>query len=209
MKISDKGIELIKQFEGCRLTAYKDAAGVLTIGYGHTKNVTVGMKITQAQADAFLRQDLTTAEKAVNKYKYNYNANQFDALVSFTYNCGSGNLKKITDSGKRTLEQISARLPNYNKAAGKVLAGLVKRRAAEKALFDSPVVVQNTDEKYYPKCAGNAISIADALAEIGVDSTFNNRKKIAAVNGISSYTGTAAQNVKLLSLLKAGELIAV
>jgi len=139
MKISQNGLDLIKKYEGCRLKAYKDSVGILTIGYGHTKGVEAGQTITQAQADAFLKQDVSTAEKAVNKYAYIYNQNQFDALVSFTFNCGSANLKKITNNGARTLEQISARLPQYNKAGGKVLAGLTKRRAEEKALFDAPV----------------------------------------------------------------------
>lgn len=134
MKISETGLNLIKQFEGCHLTAYKDPVGILTIGYGHTKGVKAGQKITQAQADEYLKQDVAGAEKAVNSYdsKYHFNQNQFDALVSFTFNCGSGNLKTITANGTRTLAQISARLPNYNKAGGKVLAGLTRRRAAEK-----------------------------------------------------------------------------
>lgn len=141
LKISDGGIALIKKFEGCRLTAYQDAVGVWTIGYGHTSGVKRGQTITQAQADSYLRADCGTAEKAVNGYdsKYHWNQNQFDALVSFTFNCGSGNLKKLTDSGKRTAAEISAKLPLYCNAGGKKLAGLVTRRNAEKALFDTPV----------------------------------------------------------------------
>jgi len=210
MKISELGLNLIKQFEGCRLTAYKDSVGVLTIGYGHTKGVKAGQKITQAEADEYLKQDVVTAERAVNKYKYNYNQNQFDALVSFTFNCGSGNLKKITDNGNRTLAQISARILNYNKAGGKVLAGLTRRRAAEKALFDTPVKEQgktNSGAAYYKKYTGNSTSLVDALTSIGVDSSFNNRKKIAKANSITNYSGTAAQNTKLLELLKNGKLI--
>lgn len=211
MKISELGLNLIKQFEGCRLTAYKDSVGVLTIGYGHTKGVKAGQKITQAEADEYLKQDVVTAERAVNKYKYNYNQNQFDALVSFTFNCGSGNLKKITDNGNRTLAQISARIPNYNKAGGKVLAGLTRRRAAEKALFDTPAKESGQTNNgaavaYYKKYAGDSMSLVDALTSIGVDSSFNNRKKIAKANNISNYSGTAAQNTKLLELLKNGKL---
>lgn len=137
MKISDNGLNLIKRFEGCHLTAYKDPVGIPTIGYGHIKGVKLGMKITQAQADAYLKQDVVTAEKAVGKYSYPYTQDQFDALVSFTYNCGAGNLAKLTNNGTRTLAQISARIPAYNKANGKELRGLVNRRAAEKALFDT------------------------------------------------------------------------
>ena len=210
MKISETGLNLIKQFEGCHLTAYKDPVGIPTIGYGHTNGVKLGQKITQAQADEYLRQDVASAEKAVSKYKYNYNQNQFDALVSFTYNCGSGNLKQITNNGNRTLEQISARLPNYNKASGKVLAGLTRRRAAEKKLFDTPVKASSSAavaQSYYKKYTGKSTSLVDALASIGVDYYFTNRKKIAKANGITNYSGTAQQNTKLLELLKSGKLI--
>lgn len=209
MNISQTGLNLIKQFEGCHLTAYKDPVGVLTIGYGHTKGVKAGQKITQAQADAYLKQDVASAEKAVSKYKYNYNQNQFDALVSFTFNCGSGNLKQITNNGNRTLAQISARIPNYNKADGKVLAGLTRRRAAEKKLFDTPVKANSgaVVAQYYKKYTGKSTSIVDALASIGVDSSFSNRKKIAKANNITNYSGTAQQNTKLLDLLKSGKLI--
>lgn len=210
MKISETGLNLIKQFEGCHLTTYKDPKGVLTIGYGHTKGVKLGQKITLAQADEYLRQDVASAEKAVSKYKYNYNINQFSALVSFTYNCGAKNLKKITNSGTRTLAQISARLPNYNKADGKELAGLVRRRAAEKKLFDSPVKTSSSEvaaQLYYKKYTGKSTSLVDALMSNGIDSSFSNRKKIARANSISNYSGTAAQNTKLLELLKSGKLI--
>ena len=208
MKISETGLNLIKQFEGCHLTAYKDPEGIPTIGYGHTKDVKLGQKITLAQADEYLRQDVASAEKAVSKYKYDYNINQFSALVSFTYNCGAKNLKKITNSGTRTLAQISARLPNYNKADGKVLLGLVRRRAAEKRLFDTPVKTSSSKaQSYYKKYTGKSASIVNALASIGVDSSFSNRKKIAKANNITNYSGTAQQNIKLLELLKSGKLI--
>ena len=210
MKISETGLNLIKQFEGCHLTAYKDPVGVLTIGYGHTKGVKAGQKITQAQANDYLKQDVASAEKAVSKYKYSYNQNQFDALVSFTFNCGAGNLKQITNNGTRTLAQVSARIPNYNKAGGKVLAGLIRRRAAEKKLFDTPVKANSgavAAMSYYKKYTGKSTSLVDALASIGVDSSFSNRKKIAKANNITNYSGTAQQNTKLLDLLKSGKLI--
>lgn len=183
MQISVNGLNLIKRFEGCRLTAYKDPVGILTIGYGHTKNVKVGQKITQAQADEYLRADVSTAEKAVNALPYNLNPNQFDALVSFTFNCGTGNLKKLTDSNKRTLAQISARIPNYNRAGGKVLPGLTRRRAAEKALFDAPyvgIVVStptNSEEDYNMKeikksSKGKAVKVWQAVLGIDIDGSF-------------------------------------
>lgn len=141
LSISNNGLSLIKRFEGCRLTAYQDSIGIWTIGYGHTSGVSKGQTITQVQADRYLKADCANAEKAVNKYhsKYHWNQNQFDALVSFTFNCGSGNLKKLLNNGQRTIAQISAKIPAYNKAGGKVLRGLVNRRAAEKELFDRPI----------------------------------------------------------------------
>ena len=137
MKTSQRGINLIKQFEGVRLTAYKCPAGVYTIGYGHTRGVQRGMKITEEEASAFLAADLRNSEKAVERYDsiYHWNQNEFDALVSFTFNCGATNLRALLRNGRRNRSQIAATLPLYRKAGGKVLKGLERRRAAEKALF--------------------------------------------------------------------------
>lgn len=143
LSISNNGLALIKKFEGCRLTAYKAVSSekYWTIGWGHYgSDVKQGQTITQEQADAFLKADCASAEKAVNSYsKYNWNQNQFDALVSFTFNCGSGNLKTLLNNGQRTIAEISAKITAYNKAGGKVLQGLVNRRIAEKELFDKPI----------------------------------------------------------------------
>lgn len=134
MKTSQNGIDLIKKHEGCHLTAYKCPAGAWTIGYGHTAGVKEGMKITQQQAEEFLKQDLEKYEKYVFVYvKHPLNQNQFDALVSFVFNCGAGNLKTLASS--RTLEQIADAILLYNKGGGVVLQGLVKRRKEEQALF--------------------------------------------------------------------------
>lgn len=140
--ISAAGIALIKRFEGCRLTAYKCSAGVCTIGYGHTSGVHSGQVITQAQADALLRKDLEKFERYVNSTAYvpitaQLNENQFAALVSFAFNCGQGNLKRLC-AGRNTV-QIAAAMPQYCTAAGRKLPGLVQRRAAEVALFNTPV----------------------------------------------------------------------
>ena len=137
MKTSQQGINLIKQFEGVRLTAYKCPAGVYTIGYGHTRGVQRGMKITEEEASAYLTADLRNSEKAVERYDsiYHWNQNEFDALVSFTFNCGAANLRSLLRNGRRNRSQIAATLPLYRKAGGKVLKGLERRRAAEKALF--------------------------------------------------------------------------
>ena len=135
MKTSQRGINLIKQFEGVRLTAYKCPAGVYTIGYGHTRGVKRGMKITEEEASAFLTADLLNSEKAVERYDsvYHWNQNEFDALVSFTFNCGAANLRSLLRNGRRNRAQIAETLPLYRKAGGKVLKGLERRTAAEKA----------------------------------------------------------------------------
>ena len=137
MKTSQRGINLIKQFEGVRLTAYKCPAGVYTIGYGHTRGVKRGMKITEEEASAYLTADLRNSEKAVERYDsiYHWNQNEFDALVSFTFNCGSANLRSLLRNGRRNRSQIAETLPLYRKAGGKILKGLERRRVAEKALF--------------------------------------------------------------------------
>lgn len=148
MKTSDAGLNLIKKYEGCHLTAYKCPSGVWTIGYGHTYNVKQGQTITQACADELLALDLNKYEKYVNQYDaiYHFTQNQFDALVSFTYNCGAGNLKKLVNGGQRTITEISNAIPNYNKGGGKVLQGLVKRRKEEKAMFDKDIPKKSISE---------------------------------------------------------------
>ena len=134
MEISQTGIDLIKSFEGCRLMAYLDPVGVWTIGYGTTGSmVKEGMVITQEGAEAYLRADLKRFGKAVEATGLDLTQNEYDALVSFTYNCGKGNLKRLIKD--RTLIEIGAKLTAYNRAGGKVLAGLTKRRKAEQALF--------------------------------------------------------------------------
>lgn len=225
MKTSSKGVSLIKQFEGCRLKAYKCPAGVWTIGYGHTAGVKEGDTITQETAESYLRNDLVTYEKAVMNYDgiYHFNQNQFDALVSFTYNCGAGNLKNLTQSGKRTIAQISEKLLLYNKAGGVTLLGLQRRRAAEKVLFDTPIKSDKietpiksdkTDSKYYQKYTGDSPRVDEVLSAIGANADYDmtqtrpylRRKPIATANGIKKYTGTAAQNIKIIKLAKDGKL---
>ena len=142
MKTSKNGIELIKRFEGCRLKAYKAVSSekYYTIGYGHYGyDVKQNMNITIAQAESLLAQDLLKYESVVNTHMVlhypDMNQNQFDALVSFTYNCGISNLYKLTASGVRKYKVIADKLLLYNKAGGKVLKGLVNRRNAERDLF--------------------------------------------------------------------------
>jgi len=138
MDISQVGINLIKSFEGCILHEYKDAVGVPTIGYGHTGGVGPNQKITQAQADDLLKSDLKRFVDGVNQLlKVPVNQNQFDALVSFSFNLGLSNTKDLTDLiNKGDVKGASDLFPKYCHAGGQVLAGLVTRRKAEQVLFD-------------------------------------------------------------------------
>lgn len=149
MNTGNEGIRLIKNYEGCRLTAYQCSAGVWTIGWGHTgkvdgKAVCKGMTITQAKADALLVSDLVVYENHVKALKRSFNQNEFDALVSFTYNCGQGSLQTLCKN--RSNKQIAEALLKYNKAGGKALAGLTKRRKAERELFLKPVEKGSLDK---------------------------------------------------------------
>lgn len=143
MKTSDKGIALIKEFEGCKLAAYKCPAGVWTIGIGTTKGVKSGMVITEGQAVDFLKRDLAIFEAAVNKLvKVEISQAQFDALIAFAYNVGEGALSKSTLLKKLNAgdaKGAAAEFSKWNKAGGKALAGLTRRRAAESALFLSGI----------------------------------------------------------------------
>lgn len=138
MKTGKSGINLIKECEGCYTGAYKCPAGVWTIGYGHTgkvdgKAIAYGMKITKAKAEELLKEDLRRFERHVDGFRYQWTQNQFDALVSFAFNVGS--ITQLTANGTRTIKEIALKIPAYNKAGGKVLAGLTKRRKMEQELF--------------------------------------------------------------------------
>lgn len=140
MHLSSCGVELIARYEGCRLYAYKCAAGVWTIGYGHTAGVKEGDLLeSEAEAKKLLIQDLEKYAGYVNHcikkglISFRLNQNQFDALTSFAYNCGNGSLQKLVSG--RDAETIAEKLLQYNKGGGKVLAGLTRRREEERALF--------------------------------------------------------------------------
>ena len=144
MQISDKGIALIKQFEGCKLTAYQDSFGVWTIGYGWTKPVDgkpirAGMTIKQETAERLLKTGLVSYESDVFRLvKVSLTQGQFDALVSFTYNLGARSLSTSTLLRKLNAGDYAGAADEFlrwNKAGGKVLNGLTRRREAERALF--------------------------------------------------------------------------
>lgn len=138
-KTNKAGVELIKKFEGLRLTAYQDSVGVWTIGYGHTRTAREGMKITEPEAEALLRDDLADAESDVSRMvSVPLNDNQFAALVSFVFNLGGNNfafstLRKMLNKG--LYEGAGKQFARWNKAGGKVLPGLSRRRDAERELF--------------------------------------------------------------------------
>lgn len=144
MQTSDKGISLIKQFEGCKLTAYQDSVGVWTIGYGWTqpvdgKLVRAGMAIKHETAERLLKAGLVSYENDVSRLvKVGLTQGQFDALVSFTYNLGARSLSTSTLLRKLNAGDYAGAADEFlhwNKAGGKVLNGLTRRREAERALF--------------------------------------------------------------------------
>jgi lysozyme len=140
MKLGKQGIELIKSFEGCKLKVYLDAVGLPTIGYGHLiKPGESFTKITQKEAEDLLKSDAQIFVDGVNKLlEVNVTQNQFDALVSIAFNIGLGNLKsstllRLVNAGD--YKGAADQFPRWNKAGGKVLNGLTKRRNAERDLF--------------------------------------------------------------------------
>ncbi|MCU3058351.1 lysozyme [Enterobacter hormaechei subsp. steigerwaltii] len=144
MQTSEKGIALIKEFEGCKLTAYQDSVGVWTIGYGWTqpvdgKPIRAGMTIKQETAERLLKTGLVSYESDVSRLvKIGLTQGQFDALVSFTYNLGSRSLSTSTLLRKLNAGDYAGAADEFlrwNKAGGKVLNGLTRRREAERALF--------------------------------------------------------------------------
>ena len=141
MNISDKGIELNKNFEGCELHAYKDNVGVLTIGYGHTgSDVAEGQTVTEEEAEEILRKDLTKFEDYVKNYvECELNQEQFDALVAWTFNLGPGNLKSSTllkRLNENDYDDVPNQIRRWNRAGGEVVSGLVRRRNSEAHLFE-------------------------------------------------------------------------
>ena len=162
--VGKAGLELVKEFEGCSLKAYKDIVGVWTIGYGHTgsvdgKKIASGMTITNTKADALLTADLQQHANYVDNKTFfpvteKLNDYQRDALISFCFNVGPGNLKKLC--ANRTISEIGNHITDYDHAGGKVVAGLTRRRKAEQKLFLTKVATHKynytgTPAKKYTK----------------------------------------------------------
>lgn len=144
MKINQEGLDLIKRNEGCRLTAYKDVIGILTIGYGHTgAEAKEGVTITQAQADNLLKADLSKFETGITDLmEVPINENQFSALVSLAFNIGLGALSKsglLNKLNNGDYKGCADSFPRWNKAGGRVVKGLIRRREEERQLFEKPV----------------------------------------------------------------------
>ena len=187
MKISKVGIDLIKEFEGCYLTAYKCPAGIWTIGIGHTglvdgKAICKGMTITQQKAEELLSEYLEKRyEPAVRKLGVELNQNQYDALVSFCYNLGpgifTGNLLSAIKAKNWT--SVAEQMLLYNKARVDgtltVLNGLTRRREAERKLFLTPVIVKVEDD---PELS-NAVS---KIILSGININFNSWKRVDLIN---------------------------
>lgn len=231
-RISDNCLALVKKWEGCYLTAYLDPVGVWTIGYGTTNadrsitgtTIKRGLKISQATADKWLRESLNRKYlPKVLKYddRYHWNQNQLDALVSFAYNIGS--IVQLTANGTRTIAQISAHITAYNKAGGRVLAGLTNRRREEKALFDRKVstlstskykVTFQTESKYkLYRYGGNSVynsacgpaSLCNALREAGIaDVDLLTMCKLAVSCGARVDGGTDMQTLLKAASAKYG-----
>jgi lysozyme len=137
LKISSDGIKLIKEFEGLKLHAYLCPAEVWTIGYGSTTGVKEGMCIDSATAEALLLRDLAPIEKALIA-RYNLTQAMFDALAAFSFNVGMGWMKRsgLKDAlDRKDFKEAANQLLRWNKAGGKVLPGLTRRRSAERDLF--------------------------------------------------------------------------
>ena len=196
MQTNAEGLSLIKIFEGLRLKAYKDPVGILTIGYGHTSaagapEVKLGMVITREEAEAMLRRDLVTYEKAVaDAVKVALTSNQNSACVSLCYNIGPGNFKKssvLRFINQGRFDDAADAFLLWNRAGGKILSGLVKRRAAEAALF-----IKGSDNVDAPE--DERATVEAATGKPSILSTTNVAAGVAAAATISASAKEIANN---------------
>lgn len=196
MQTSQNGIDLIKHFEGCRLTAYKPVAAEqsYTIGYGHYgSDVKKGQTITQAQAEALLKNDLVRYENYVKQYvKFGMNQNQFDALVSFCYNCGAGSLQTLVRN--RQPATVAEKMLLYNKGAGGVvLAGLTKRRQAERELFLTPTK-EETDKVDITQNKVQKLPVIVDGKQLQIDGIFDAGSNYVSIRQLAQAMGAKVSN---------------
>lgn len=192
MVTNKAGIELIKEFEGCELEAYNDSYGNITIGYGHCDSSYAGKTITQEEAERLFNADVKRFEVAVSAYmpKYNFNENEFSALVSFAFNCGEGQLAEMLHYGEVKREDITYRMSLYVHADGEVSPGLERRRKAEIELFNTKC---GKTIDYYFNLVANTL-----LNKYGVD--HERKKKLGAdyeivQNGINTLYDYLNKNI--------------
>ena len=211
MRVSKQCIEMIKEFEGCYLEAYQDVVGVWTIGYGITssdkaitgKTIKKGMKISKTTAEKWLEESLNKKYlPLVLKYQttYGFNTSQIDALVSFAYNIGS--IDGLTGKGKRSIRTIEEKILLYNKAGGKELRGLTRRRLRELDMFRKGVKI--FDEGFPVLPSRGYFQLADKGTQVkqvqkllawmdfydgNIDGIYG-AKTVAAVNALQDMIGT-------------------
>lgn len=209
MQIDEKGLDMIKSFEGCKLSAYKCVASekYFTIGFGHYgSDVHAGMTITEERATELLRNDVSGAELVVNeKVKVPITQSMFNALVSFVYNVGSGNFCKSTLIKKLNLKDYkgaSEEFHKWRKSGGMVLRGLEVRREREKKEFLREGFP--SEKQFIPSLKNyHGNSLVDGLKSQGYASNFSYRKELWKMIGKNvPYEGSFAQNVYLLNYLK-------
>lgn len=192
-RINAEGIALIKQWEGCRLEAYQDIGGVWTIGYGHTKTAQPGMKITQADAERLLREDLSNYEGSVaSAVDVTLTDNQFAALVSWTYNIGVSAMRRSTLIKKLNAgdyASVPLELAKWNKVKGRVVPGLSNRRAAEAGLWARGEFVASRDI-----VPADTMSTATAATQTGTG-------KAAIGVGAAGIVSTVAQHSSAIANL--------
>jgi lysozyme len=217
MQTNEDGLSLIKNYEGLRLKAYKDVVGVWTIGYGHTSmagdpQVTAGLTITKEQAEAMLRRDLQKYEKAVDDaITADLTANQFAACVSLCYNIGAAGFAKssvVRFINQGRFADAADAFALWNRAGGKILPGLVKRRAAEAALFVKGSGNMDTPREERPPvepAQGKPLSLSttNVAAGVAAAATISASAKEIATNASSVFSGQNAIGVLAVVVLVA------
>jgi len=214
MRLNNDGLNLIKGEEGCRLVAYRDVTGTLTIGWGHTSaagepRVTPGMTITQQEADAIFRRDMDRfAHGVMLAVHTQVNDNQFSALVSFAENVGIGTFRSssvLAAVNQGNFAAVPGRLALYNKSKGRVLQDLINRRQHEAALFMRPV-----GAFLRPPVQAKAIRTADAQVITGASTTGIGvtadtiRDQTYSLQGLSYYTQSTLVTYLIIGLTLAG-----